>query len=158
MQIVFQPDKAAYSLETGQHQWIHKNANGFLGRANTGCVQGLRGDRVNFCWTTLPSVLSSPRGQTAWWLQWDFMSNKETHLHLLGCKTSPQWRGSRSMPHYPRKRTRQRSDSWARKFITSIAEGIESREKGTSGRKQVMLPKKINLTNTWLQDGPAYTP
>lgn len=44
----------------------------------------------------------------------------------------------------------QSGDQIPGEFIISTAEGIEIWEKGTNGRKQVMLPKKINyipLTN-----------
>lgn len=49
IQDVFQLDIADYSLEAEQHQCTHTNAKVLLGRANTVCVQRLRGDRVNNC-------------------------------------------------------------------------------------------------------------
>lgn len=114
IQAVFQLDEAAYSLETGQHQWIHKNANGFLGKLRM-CPGA--------AWWQGELLLNQKHFPLSFHLQQDrqhdshsgtkgFQSNKETHLHLLGCKTYPEWRGSRSMPHYPRERTEWRSDSW----------------------------------------------
>ena len=168
IQVVLQLDEADYSLEAGQHQWIHTNANALLDRANI-CVQRLCGDRVNICWTSNISLclnLSFHLGegpttcQTAWCLHCDqkisefqsftFQSKKETHLliRLLGWKTSPKWRGSRSMPRYPRKGTGQRSDSRTREFITSAAGGTESREKRTNGGKEVMMPKQDQSHHT----------